>query len=87
MNSISATEMLSMVAHQWANTKDIMRIGAVGKNKAISIRKKIEKQLIDSDKEYALPNNKVPMKEVVKYFKIDIDYLSKLTKKGIINNE
>ena len=87
MNSISANEMLNMLGHQWADTKDIMKIGSVGKNKAISIKKLIAKKLEESEKEYALPNNKVPMEEVMKYFNINIDYLSRLARKGNMNNE
>ena len=87
MNSISASEMLKILAHQWAGTEDIMRIGAVGMNKALKVKSEIVKSLKESDQEYKLPRNKVPMEEVMKYFRINIDYLSRLAKKGNTDND
>jgi hypothetical protein len=87
MNSISASEILKILAHQWAGTEDIKRIGSIGNNKALKIKREIVQRLKDTGDEYALPRNKVPMEEVMKYFKLNVEYLTKLAKKGNIDNE
>ncbi len=87
MNSISASEILKILAHQWAGTEDIKRIGSIGNNKALKIKREIVQRLKDKGDEYALPRNKVPMEEVMKYFKLNVEYLTKLAKKGNIDNE
>ena len=71
---LSAEEMLELMSSQWASTKDIMKIGSVGRNKAYAIKNEIAIS-------YYNENNRlrnrglVPMKEVLKYFGIDIEYL------------
>lgn len=73
----SASEQLEAMASQWADNKTIMIIGGVGLNKAVDIRKEIEKKIKEDG--YNLPRNAiVPMKYVIDYFKIDINYLKKL---------
>ena len=42
---LSADEMLEILNSQWATVQDIMKIGAVGRNKARDIKNKIEEQL------------------------------------------
>lgn len=39
---LSADEMLEILNSQWATVQDIMKIGAVGRNKARDIKNKIE---------------------------------------------
>lgn len=78
-----APEVLSILSQQWANVQDIMDIAAVGKNKASEIKTEIKDNL---EKEgYKLPTNLVPMVEVIKYFKIDINYLKKRARDGDYN--
>lgn len=73
----SASEQLNAMASQWADNKTIMIIGGVGINKALDIRKEIEEQI--KNEGYRLPRQAVvPMKYVVDYFNIDINYLKKL---------
>lgn len=73
-----ASEQLKAMTSQWADNKAITIIGGVGLNKALEIRKEIEKQI--KKEGYRLPRNGiVPMKYVIDYFNIDIDYLKKLS--------
>lgn len=78
MSSISACELLNIIRYQWAGTKEIMKIGNVGENRALRIKKEIAYDLIN--KGYALPSNKVPMEAVIEYFKINIEYLEMVNK-------
>ncbi len=74
-----ASEQLLAMANQWADTNAICTIGNIGKNKAIEIRNEIEKKI--KAEGYRLPRQKiVPMRYVIDYFKIDINYLKKLAK-------
>lgn len=79
MKKYTASEQLNAMANQWADNKAICIIGGIGLNKAIQIRKNIEN---DIKKEgYILPKSAiVPMKKVIDYFRIDINYLKKLAK-------
>ena len=71
---LNAKEMLAIASNQWANAKDIMIIGSVGRNKAYAIRNEIIANYYDGDKR--VRNRRlVPMTEVLKYFNINIDYL------------
>jgi len=54
-----------------------MRIGNIGEARALKIKKEIAIQL--QEKGYALPRNKVPMESVLKHFKINIEYLRKVS--------
>lgn len=85
MNSISAEEVLKLICFQWASTKDIMKLGNVGEGRALKIKREISEKLLE--KGYVLPRNKVPMESIVKYFKINIDYLRKVTEERIDENE
>lgn len=74
-----ASEQLLAMANQWADTKTICTIGNIGINKAMEVRKEIENQVVADG--YRLPRQKiVPMRYVIDYFKIDINYLKKLAK-------
>lgn len=75
----SASEQLQAMASQWADNKAITIIGCVGINKAAEIRKEIEAQI--KAEGYRLPRSSiVPMRYVIDYFNIDINYLKKLAK-------
>ena len=73
----SASQQLKAMSSQWADNKAIMIIGGIGLNKAVDIRKEIEQKIKEDG--YNLPRNAiVPMKYVIDYFRIDINYLKKL---------
>lgn len=76
MSNLKAEEVLDMICYQYAGTKEIMKIGSLGEVRALKIKKEITTRLKQDG--YTLPRNKVPMEEVVKYFKINIDYLKKV---------
>lgn len=75
---IQADEMLGILNKQWATIQDIMKIGALGRNKARKIKNEIEKNIIDQG--LKLPNNLVPMEKVIEYFKINLDFLVTINK-------
>lgn len=50
-----------------------MKLAVIGRNNALAIKSTIKKKL-ESENHY-VPNNVVPMQEVVKYLNIDIPYL------------
>ncbi len=70
---IQADEMLEILNKQWATIQDIMKIGALGRNKTRNIKNEIERNIIDQG--FKLPNNLVPMEKVIDYFKINVDFL------------
>lgn len=70
---MTATETLKLIAKQWCNLSDLMKLAGVGRNNALVIKSTIKKRL--ENENYYVPNNAVPMQEVVKYLNIDIPYL------------
>lgn len=78
-NRLSAEEILVLIQKQWASTSDIQKIGSIGYQNALAIRKKITS--IVENENYRLPYGLVPMAMVVQYLKIDINYLKKVSKK------
>lgn len=75
---IQADEMLEILNKQWATVQDIMKIGALGRNKARDIKNEIERNIIAQG--LKLPNNLVPMEKVIEYFKINLDFLVTINK-------
>ena len=75
---IQADEMLEILNKQWATIQDIMKIGALGRNKARNIKNEIERNIVDQG--LKLPNNLVPMEKVIEYFKINLDFLVTINK-------
>lgn len=55
-----------------------MQLGMVGKSKADEIKKEITEKLIKEG--YMIPRGYIPMDKVVDYFKININYLRKISK-------
>lgn len=71
-------ENLKLIAQQWCNLSDLMKLANIVRNSALTIKSKIKNDL---EKEgYYVPKNAVPMQEVVKYLNIDIDYLESRSK-------
>lgn len=75
---LSISDLLKIIDKQWANSSDIAKVGCVGINRAGAIKKEISK-IVESEN-YKLPFGLVPMKYVIDYFKIDINYLKKIEK-------
>ena len=70
---MTASEILKLIAKQWCSLSDLMKLACVGRNNALYIKSTIKKRL--ENENYYVPNNTVPMQEVVKYLNIDIPYL------------
>lgn len=73
---LDINQTLELVDKQWATTNDIMQLGFVCYSNARKISNVIKNNLIE--KGYSLPRGLVPMKEVIKFFNIDINYLKKI---------
>ena len=69
---MTASETLKIIAKQWCNLSDLMKLAGVGRNNALVIKSTIKKKL--ESENYYVPNNAVPMQEVVKYLNIDINF-------------
>lgn len=75
---MDAKETLRLISKQWCDLNDLMKLAEIGKNNAVKLRSEIKNELLD--KGYTLPNNKLPMIEVVNKLKININYLERMTK-------
>ena len=78
---MDARETLKHISMQWCNLDDLMKTAEIGKNNAFKIRREIKYDLIN--KCYTLPNNRLPMIEVVNKLKININYLEKMAKENL----
>ena len=84
IKSLKADEVLELMTHIWANTKDIQSIGCVGYNKALEIKREIRAQMIDDG--WIFPRNYVAMEYVMKYFNQDEKRLRKISSQGGVTN-
>ena len=73
---MNAKELLEILSKQWCTTKDLKKIANVGYNKVYTIRNDLIKSLEKDG--YILPKGLLPMQEVVKYLKINLEYLEKV---------
>ena len=78
---MDARETLKLISKQWCNLDDLMKLAEIGKNNAVKLRREIKNDLIN--KGYTLPNNRLPMIEVVNKLKININYLEKMAKEKL----
>ncbi len=78
---MDARETLKLISKQWCNLNDLMLLAEIGKNNAVKLRKEIKQYLINQG--YTLPNNRLPMIEVVNKLKININYLEKMAKENL----
>ena len=76
---MTASVTLKLIAKQLCSLSDLMKLASVGRNNALYIKSTIKKKL--ENENYYVPNNAVPMQEVVKYLNIDIPYLEGRVKK------
>ena len=67
---MDARETLKLISKQWCNLNDLMLLAEIGKNNAVKLRKEIKQDLINQG--YTLPNNRLPMIEVVNKLKINL---------------
>lgn len=65
---IDARETLKLISKQWCNLDDLMKLAEIDKNNAVKLRREIMNDLINRG--YTLPNNRLPMIEVVNKLKI-----------------
>lgn len=73
---MDANQILNLISKQWCNLDDLILLTGLGKTKAMELKKNIELKL--NKEGYLLPKRFLPMNEVVKYLKIDINYLQSL---------
>ena len=78
---MDARETLKLISNQWCNLDDLMKLDEIGKNNAVKLRREIKNDLINRG--YTLPNNRLPMIEVVNKLKININYLEKMAKENL----
>lgn len=78
---MDARETLKLISKQWCNLDDLMKLAEIGKNNVVKLRREIKNNLIN--KGYTLPNNRLPMIEVVNKLKININYLEKMAKEKL----
>lgn len=74
---MNAREILDLISKQWCSVEDLKKLSNLGNNNAYKLKKDIQEDL--EMKGYILPKGLVPMCEVVKKLKIDIDYLNKIS--------
>jgi len=77
---MTASETLDLIAKQWCNVDDLMKLGQFGRNSALKVKREIKNKLVRQG--YKIPNHLVPMKEVVDYLAINVNYLEARLKKG-----
>lgn len=73
---MNAEQTLKLIAKQWCNLSDLMKLLGCGRNKALIVKKQIKDKLINDG--YIIPCNNLPMKAVIDILKIDVDYLNKI---------
>lgn len=66
-------ETLNLISKQWCTLEDLMALGEFGRNSALKVKREIKNKLINQG--YKIPSHVIPMKEVVDYLNININYL------------
>ena len=81
---LSTKEMSEILDKMQASTENIKRLGCIGKNRALEIKKEIKSQMTEDN--MVCPRNLVSMEYVIKYFKIDEKQVRRrIAMGGIIN--
>lgn len=78
---MTSIELFNLMSKQWANVNDIKIIASCGRDNAILIRNEIRNNIIKSGRK--LPISKeiiVPMKSVIEYLDIDMEFISTMAK-------
>lgn len=73
---MNAEETIKIISKQWCSINDLIKLTGLSKNSVLLIRKKIKEKNKEIDK---LPRKLLPMKYVVEYLNIDINYLQELS--------
>ncbi len=79
---MNSTGILSILSKQWASVDDIKAIACCGRDTATNIREDIRNNILKNGSR--LPDTKtkfVPMKSVIEYFNIDLEYIYKMAEK------
>ena len=76
---MTADEMLKIISKPWCSFKDLRNITQLGETKTCQLRVEIKNYL--ESQGYILPSRLLPMSEVVKYLKLDINYLENICRK------
>lgn len=84
IQSLSATDIVEILNKLWASTTDIQKIGCVGYNKALKIKKEIRNQMVDDG--MVFPRYMVSMDYVIKYFNLNEKKLRKMADQGGVTN-
>lgn len=78
---MSNIELFRILSKQWANVNDIKKIASCGRDNATYIRNQIVADIKEKGLNLPLCREKlVPMTYVIKYFNLDIDYISNMAK-------
>lgn len=75
---MSIEETINLLKKQWCSIEDLMKLAQVSRTKAYNIKNDISKNL--EEQGFKLPLGLLPMIEVVKYLRIDLDYLERMSK-------
>ena len=75
---MEAQETLNLISKQWCTLEDLMALGEFGRNSALKVKREIKNKLINQG--YKIPSHVIPMKEVVDYLNININYLESRVK-------
>lgn len=70
---MEAQETLNLISKQRCTLEDLMALGEFGRNSALKVKREIKNKLINQG--YKIPSHVIPMKEVVDYLNININYL------------
>lgn len=73
---MEAQETLNLISKQWCTLEDLMALGEFGRNSALKVKREIKNKLINQG--YKIPSHVIPMKEVVDYLNININYLESI---------
>ena len=84
VKSLTAKETLELISKQYATISDIQSIAGVGKDQARTIKKEIEKKMIN-DYGLNISNGKIPMDKLVEHLNINVSYLKELSNIWLIN--
>lgn len=70
-------ETLELISKQWCSIEDLKKLSNLGNNNVYKLKKEIQEELEANG--CILPKGLIPMCEVVKKLKIDIEYLNKIS--------
>ena len=75
---MNVTETIQILKNQWCSIEDLMKLAQVSRTKVYKMKTEIS-EILESQG-YKLPQGLLPMIEVVKYLRIDLDYLERMSK-------